>query len=78
MYANYIREATEKEIENYKTIEAKFEALEDDEYMTIVDTVSEYVFSYGKEKKTAYNKVYRLAKKYNTTVSNLYDWYCID
>ena len=78
MYGNYVREATTKEVENYKAIEQLFENLNDFEYSRIVDIVSEYVFAYGTQKKIAYNKVYRLAKKYNTTVSNLYNWYCID
>lgn len=78
MYGNYTREATNKEVADYKTIEALTENFDSDEFEKFIETIGDYVFSYGTERKKNYNRVYRLAKKYNTTVLMLENWYCID
>ena len=78
MYGNYTREATKEEVKNYKIIEALTDNFNSEEFENFTNIIGDYVFSYGAERKSNYNRVYRLAKKYNTTVSMLENWYCID
>ena len=67
--------ATAKEIANYKLVEEKIANFTDDEYADFCDMVMDAFMTCEKNHKKAYAKAYRLAKKWNTTVPALFDWY---
>ncbi len=73
------REATKEEVANYHHINALFDSVGDEMMVERwIETIGDYVFSYGKGRKYNYNRVYRIAKRLNVTVRSLEDWYCID
>lgn len=53
--------------------------LDDDTYTKYTDAISDYVWNYEtSETKKLYNRVYRIAKKFGFTVSELEMWYCCE
>ena len=73
------RPATLDEIRIYNVVNEYANTLTDDQYFDLVDQVSEYVFAWRKdERRKAYQKLYRLARKIGVTVADLGTWYCID
>ena len=73
-----IRPATAEEIEIYERVDAMMVAMPDDEFDTVLDIVNEFAFAYGAERRKAYNKIYRLAKKLALTVKELETWYWVE
>ena len=71
----FTREATAEEIRDYELVEERTKDMDDGEFAEIVDMLGEYFLSYGAERKAAYNKVYRFAKKLGVTVKVLDNWY---
>lgn len=79
MYKEYTREATKEESYNYNHIEEITKDWEDDYFDKMVEIVGSYVWAISKEeRKASYNRLYKLAKQYNTTPKMWEDWYCID
>lgn len=72
------REATAEEVKIYEMLNEKIENLPDAQFEEALEKISDFVWSYGKERKDAYNKLRRLAKKMNCKVTNFETWYCID
>ena len=64
----FTREATAEEIRDYELVEERTKDMDDGEFAEIVDMLGEYFLSYGAERKAAYNKVYRFAKKHQTDI----------
>lgn len=71
----YTREATAEEIRDYELIEKLTADIDDEEFSAVVDILSKYFFNYGAERKAAYPKAYRFAKKLGVTVKALENWY---
>ena len=70
-----VRYATEEEVATFKKIEA---LLTDDDFEIAIDIIGDFACAYGQERRKAYNKAYRLAKKLGVTVEELEIWYFID
>ena len=69
------RYATPEEIAIYDKIEEQLQHISDGFFDVIITACSNHAF-FGGDKST-YSRVYRLAKKLNTTVDNLMTWYYI-
>lgn len=76
----FTREATREEIANYEMVETAIENFDDEQFEKMVEIIGDYVFNYkkGTEAKRVYNRIYNLAKRTNTTVQALVDWYAMD
>lgn len=53
-------------------------SLDDNTFQDYIEIISDYQFTYGIERKRAYNRVYRIAKKLGVTVNDLVLWDCIE
>lgn len=71
----FTREATAEEIRDYELVEELTKDMDDGEFMEVIDMLDEYFMNYGAERKIAYPKVYRFAKKLGVTVKTLDNWY---
>lgn len=73
------RPATKEEIRIYNIVNDFMNKLTDDEYFSLTEKISDYVFEWRKmERRKAYNRLYRTAVKIGVCVSDLETWYCID
>lgn len=66
------RPATKTEIANYEYIEKMTEDYSDIDFANFIEVVDSYFFDGD---RSAYMKLYRLAKKWNTNVDAIVDWY---
>lgn len=73
-----VRLATPEEAHNYHIVESIMNAMDDEAFNTALEIISAYVFSFRKERKIAYSRAYRLAKRLGVTVRMLDDWYNVD
>ena len=69
------RKATAEEIAIYEKIEAQ---LTEENFEQVTEEVGDFVFSYGKERKEAYNKLRKWAKRFEVTIPQLETWYCVE
>ena len=72
------REATTEEIKVYKMVNDFMEALEEERFEQYLEKISDYVWSWGQDKRKAYDKCRKIAKEINCKVPDLATWYCID
>lgn len=72
------REATAEEVKVFEMLNEKIENLPDEIFEKAIEEISNFVWSYGEERKSAYNKLRKWAKKMNCKVVDFETWYCID
>lgn len=72
------RKATAEEIKVFEKLNNELCGLSDDVYEKAIEEISDFVWSYGEERKAAYNKLRKWAKKMNCKVVDFETWYCID
>lgn len=75
---NFYRNATEAESRDYNMVEKAFAKISDEMFDKVVDLIGNYVYAYGKERKRAYNKLYRMSRKLMVPVPALENWYFIE
>ena len=73
-----VREATMEEKAIYAKVDDVMNRMDDDVADALIDVMGEYAFENGKAHKNAYNKLYRVGKKYGFTVDELMVWYYCD
>lgn len=76
----FTREATREEVANYNMVETAIGNFDDEQFEKTIEIIGDYVYNFkkGKEAKRVYNRIYNLAKRTNTTVQALVDWYCME
>ena len=81
--SKWIRPITEEEAKTYARVSELFDIYEqkhgEEAIDRAIETIGDLVFAiYPYERKRAYDRVYRLAKRMGATVEELKTWYCID
>lgn len=68
----------EEIIKQWHKVNNILSSLDDDTFQDYIEIIGDYQFAYSIERKRAYNRVYRIAKKLGLTVSDLILWDCIE
>ncbi len=68
----------DKIISRWHKVNNILSSLDDDIFQDYIEIIGDYQFAYGAERKRAYNRVYRIAKKLGITVNDLVLWDCIE
>lgn len=68
----------EEIIKQWHKVNNILSSLDDDTFQDYIEIIGDYQFAYSIERKRAYSRVYRIAKKLGLTVSDLVLWDCIE
>lgn len=70
--------ASKEERDIYQKLNTRMNSFDDEKVDEMMESIGAYIWADSTERKKAYSKVYRIAKRFEVTVNNLVDWYCMD
>lgn len=73
-----IKKATVKEIKIYKKLSEKIYGLSGETFEKAIKEINNFVQSHGKERKRAYDRLRKWAKKMNCKVVDFETWYSLN
>lgn len=70
--------ASKEERAIYQKLNAQMNTLDDERVDKTMESIGAYIWADSTERKRAYSKVYRIAKRFGVRVNDLVTWYCMD